>query len=79
MLTTPRGTVIGFENWDENDPSFLENEAEMQQWEQKTMKRYETFKNERVLLDIHVFVTSVSQIIILYLLFKESRETLNFK
>ena len=54
---TPRGTVIGFtEDFDENDPSFLEGEAEMIRWENATMKRYETYKMERTKLNVHIFV-----------------------
>lgn len=69
VRTTPRGSIIGLENFDENDPSFLENEAEMIKWENSTIKRYESWKQERIRLIVHVFVTQVSQILMIYLLF----------
>ena len=44
-LTTPRGTFVGLaDEFDENDPSFLENEAAMLEWEKTTVKRYEGWK-----------------------------------
>lgn len=68
-MTTPRGTVIGIQTFDENDPSFLENEAKMLKWEQETVKRYETWQNERVRINVHVFVTAASQLLLIIMLF----------
>lgn len=69
VATTPRGSVIGPINFDENDQSFLKNEAAMIKWEEATLKRYETYKQERIRLLVHVFVTQASQIMLIYLLF----------
>ena len=70
---TPKGTVIGFsDDFDENDPSFLEGEAEMIRWENRTMKRYETYKMERTKLNVHIFVCIFSQMILIVMLFDDS-------
>ena len=77
-LTTPKGTFAGFsENFDENDPSFLETEAAMLKWEEATMKRYETWKQERNRLMVHVFVCMASQVLLLLLLFHETEADFN--
>ena len=79
-LTTPRGTVIGIaENFDENDPSFLENEAAMLEWEKTTVKRYEGWKQERTRMQVHVFVCMFSQIFLIAMLFKECFDSVNTK
>ena len=69
---TPRGTVVGLDNCEEDEASFLEQEAEMLKWEAATVKRYETYKQERIRLTVHVFVTMVCQLLIVYLLFKQA-------
>ena len=79
MVITPRGTVTGIELMDDNDPSFLENEAAMVEWEKKTVKRYETWKQERIRLKVHVFICMISQIFLLVLLFKEAKADFNLK
>ena len=51
----------------------------MLKWEEATMKRYETWKQERNRLMVHVFVCMLSQVIILYLLFQETKANFNWK
>jgi len=57
---TPRGSLMPLDFVDENDASFLEQEVELTRWEQETLKRYETWRIERVKLNVHVFVCSVA-------------------
>ena len=42
------------------------------------MKRYETWKQERIRLTVHVFVTGVSQVLIIFLLFMGVNDEFNF-
>ena len=80
IRSTPKGTVIGFsENFDENDPSFLEAEAAMIQWENATVKRYETYKMERIKLNVHIFVCIISQILLITLLFDDAWTAMNLR
>ena len=73
IIATPKGTVVGFsEDFDENDPSFLESEAARIKWEDATLKRYETYKMERTKLNIHIAVCIFSQIMLCYMLYRES-------
>lgn len=39
-------------------------------WEEETMKRYETWKQERSRLYVHVFITGMSQIMLIVFLFQ---------
>ena len=72
IIATPKGTVVGFsEEFDENDPSFLEGEAARIKWENATLKRYETYKMERTKLNIHIVVCIFSQVLLCYLLNRE--------
>ena len=65
--------MLGYaEDIDDYDPSFLEQEAALLKWEEDTMKRYEVWRDERTILNVHVFICSVSQIILIYLLFMET-------
>ena len=78
--STPRGTIIGFtEDFDENDPRFLEAEAAMISWEKATIKRYETYKMERTKLHIHIFVCIFSQILLITLLFNDAVGSFNIR
>ena len=65
--------MLGYaEDIDDYDPSFLEQEAALLKWEEDTMNRYEVWRDERTILNVHVFICSVSQIILIYLLFMET-------
>ena len=80
MRSTPRGTIIGFnEDFDENDPSFLEDEAAMIEWEKKTVKRYETWVQERTKLHVHIAICFFSQTVLIALLFIESTNDWNLR
>ena len=50
----------------------------MHEWEQNTLKRYELWKNERTKLNVHVFVCSVAQLILITLLFTEAYDDMQF-
>ena len=80
VRSTPRGTIIGFtEDFDENDPSFLEAEAAMIKWENETVKRYETWMQERTRLHIHITVCVFSQVLLISMLFNDTRLTFNMR
>ena len=51
----------------------------MLKWEEATMKRYETWKQERNRLMVHVFVCMASQVLLLFLLFHETEADFNLR
>lgn len=51
----------------------------MIRWEEATIKRYETWKQERIRLLVHVFVTQVSQILLISLLFRGVSRSFNLQ
>ena len=76
---TPRGSLMPIDFVDTDDPSFLETEAAVNRWEQGTFKRYELWKIERTKLNVHVFICSVAQLLLISLLFIEAYNDMDLK